>query len=229
MKRIPEPELMDAADQARAYAEADFEESNTLFLSLFRERFGEALQGTVLDLGCGPGDIALRFARAHPEVEVHGIDGADAMLAFGRKAALDDPAIGQRVQFHCVFLPSERLPADRYDTIISNSLLHHLHEPRVLWDTIRRFAAPDAPVLVMDLRRPGSKDAARAIVEEYAAGEPEVLREDFYNSLLAAFEPGEVRAQLAACGLDDFEVVEVSDRHLAVWGRVPAGAPESAF
>jgi hypothetical protein len=53
---------------------------------------------------------------------------------------------------------------------------------------------PGAPVLVMDLMRPASPAAAEALVEQYAAGEPEVLRRDFYNSLLAAFEPGEVRA-----------------------------------
>ena len=36
MDRMLEPELMDDADQARAYAEADFEEPNRMFVELFR-------------------------------------------------------------------------------------------------------------------------------------------------------------------------------------------------
>ena len=67
--------------------------------------------------------------------------------------------------------------------------------------------------------RPADAAAARALVEQSAAGEPEVLRRDFYNSLLAAFEPAEVREQLELAGLAQLEVLEVSDRHMLVRGR----------
>jgi hypothetical protein len=80
---------------------------------------------------------------------------------------------------------------------------------------------PGAAVLVMDLFRPPSLQLAEDIVATYASGEPEVLRRDFHNSLLAAFEPGEVRAQLAASGLGELEVRTVSDRHLLVVGHLP--------
>jgi hypothetical protein len=45
------------------------------------------------------------------------------------------------------------------------------------------------------LLRPDSPEAAQAIVDQYASGEPEVLRRDFYNSLLAAFTEDEIGAQ----------------------------------
>ncbi len=51
---------------------------------------------------------------------------------------------------------------------------------------------------------------------------PEVLRNDFRNSLFAAFEPQEVVTQLADAGLETLEVEVVSNRHLAVMGRLPA-------
>jgi hypothetical protein len=76
-------------------------------------------------------------------------------------------------------------------------------------------------VLVMDLFRPESADAARAIVRNYAGAEPDILQKDFLASLCAAFEPREVRAQLDACGLDTLDVRVVSDRHLLVAGRLP--------
>ena len=57
-------------------------------------------------------------------------------------------------------------------------------------------------------------------MEQYSAGEPEVLKRDFHNSLLAAFNPAEVRAQLQAADLHELEVTIISDRHLLVSGRV---------
>lgn len=220
MERVTEPELMDDEAQALAYAEADFEEPNSRFVEMFAARAGRLPAGAaVLDLGCGPGDITVRIARDHPGVHVHGLDGSAAMLAFGHRALASQPALAGRVRFLEGLVPGAELPRQRYEAIVSNSLLHHLHDPSGLWDTVRRRAAPGAPVLVMDLMRPAGAKEAQALVEQYAGDEPEVLKRDFYNSLLAAFEPGEVREQLVAAGLAGFEVEEASDRHLVVWGR----------
>jgi SAM-dependent methyltransferase len=125
------------------------------------------------------------------------------------------------VQFIQGLLPGASLPLAGYDAVVSNSLLHHLHDPGVFWRAVCEAGAPGAAVLVMDLFRPESAAAAQAIVDQYAAHEPEVLRLDFLASLCAAFEPGEIRAQLQAHRLDGFSVRTVSDRHLLVTGRLP--------
>ena len=104
--------------------------------------------------------------------------------------------------------------------MISNSLLHHLHDPSVFWDTVKRVAKDDARILIVDLIRPPSVDRAKEIVTLYAAEEPPILQRDFYNSLLAAFEVEEVRLQLTAAGLDHLQVSVISDRHLAVSGAI---------
>ena len=222
MQRIPEPELMAAFEQARAYAAADFSEPNERFVALFATEFPELRAGTVLDLGCGPGDIALRLARRNPGLQVDGLDGSRPMLAFGEARLRDDPDLSPRVRFVQGILPGAKLPRSHYDALVSNSLLHHLHDPRVLWRAVSGLGAPGAAVLVMDLYRPASAGAAQEIVEAYAGEEPEVLKRDFYNSLCAAFEPAEVRDQLAGCGLGSLEVRTVSDRHMIVAGRLPA-------
>jgi len=43
----------------------------------------------------------------------------------------------------------------------SNSLLHHLVDPMVLWRTIRLLAAKRAAIFVMDLARPASRAEAQ--------------------------------------------------------------------
>ena len=138
------------------------------------------------------------------------------------REALDAlPGVASRARLICDRLPSTRLEPGGYDLILSNSLLHHLHEPQVLWRSVRSVARPGALVLIMDLMRPPSAGWAAALVESYAYDAPAVLRRDFENSLHAAFEPAEVTAQLREADLADWlEVNVVSDRHLAVWGRL---------
>lgn len=221
MKRRPETELMDGAEQAQAYAQADFSEANSLFIDLLGRLGPGPLHGArALDLGCGPGDIVIRFLRAYPHATCDALDGSEAMLAHAR-AALDKlPGVAPRCTLRCDLLPCAGLPAAHYDLVLSNSLLHHLHDPQVLWRTIRETARPGAIVLVMDLMRPASAAWAEALVATYAASAPEVLRTDFRNSLFAAFEPEEVVEQLKAAGIEGLEVGVVSDRHLAVSGRL---------
>jgi 2-polyprenyl-3-methyl-5-hydroxy-6-metoxy-1,4-benzoquinol methylase len=221
MHRIPEPELMDEAEQAQAYALADFAEPNARFVRHFEDEYPELRTGSVLDLGCGPGDIVLRLAARQPGLVVHGIDGSEAMLRFASERLHATPELGGRVQFITGVLPGATLPLPAYDAVISNSLLHHLHDPGVFWRALREAGAPGAAVLVMDLFRPASAATAAAIVAQYAGGEPEVLRRDFLASLCAAFEPDEVRAQLREHGLGTLRVRTVSDRHLLVTGRLP--------
>lgn len=220
MKRTPEPEeLMDETDQALAYAEADFSESNELFLDLFSRLHPGEFRGRMLDLGCGPADIPRRFARRHPGIRIDALDGARAMLDLAEKAIAAE-GLEERIRLHCQYLPASGLEGN-YDALVSNSLLHHLNDPLDLWRTIRDCGAPGALVLVMDLSRPDSPRQVDALVAKYAADAPEVLRRDFHASLHAAYTLDEVREQLARCDLDSLTVEQVSDRHLAVMGQLP--------
>ena len=221
MQRIAEPELMDSEEQAMAYSSADFSKPHDFFVQLFGDLFrGLSIEGTVLDLGCGPADVTIRFARAYPACRIHGIDAGPNMLRLGRECAMRE-GLNDRIELIQGHLPEDAPPFSRYDGIISNSLLHHLADPLVLWQCIRRYAQPGAPVLVMDLLRPESEAELDSLVAGYAAGEPEILQQDFRNSLMAAYRAAEVERQLEMSGLLDFSVGQVSDRHVAVWGLGP--------
>jgi SAM-dependent methyltransferase len=211
---------MDDPAQARAYAAADFAEAHDRFVALLRERLPRlAASGCALDLGAGPGDPTLRVARALPGWEIDAVEASPAMLALAREAA-ERAGLAARVRFHAARLPEEPAALARrsFDLVFSNSLLHHLADPAALWDAAARFAAPGAGVFVMDLLRPPSVAAAEALVERYAASEPEVLRRDFLASLLAAYRPDEVREQLARARLA-LACDAVGDRHWIAWGR----------
>ena len=218
MKRVAEPELMDGAAQARAYAEADFSEANTLFCTLFAQAFPAFADGQVVDLGCGPADICIRLAGRYPRCRITALDGAGAMLALA-EAAVHRAGLAARIRLvKCTLgLGTSCAPAGA-DAVVSNSLLHHLADPQVLWEAVQEIGAPGASLLFMDLMRPASPAEVKEQVQTYAGDAPEVLRTDFRNSLRAAYTPSEVRGQLARAGLRNLEVSEASDRHLVVSG-----------
>lgn len=216
MKRTPEPELMETMEQAEAYDQADFSAAHGRRVELFRERYGRELAGAVLDIGCGSGDILERFAKKFPKASFVGIDGSEPMLELSRRR-MAKAGLSKRMSFLRAFIPSDDVPKQDYSVIMSHSLLHHLHEPSVLWNTVKQLAGKGTFIFVADLRRPPSEAEASRIVDEISANEPEVLKRDFHNSLCAAFTADEIRAQLQAAGLR-LKVEEVGDIHVLVYG-----------
>jgi 2-polyprenyl-3-methyl-5-hydroxy-6-metoxy-1,4-benzoquinol methylase len=218
MKRTLEPELMDDPEQALVYARADFEKENQGFVDRFREYFPEFTEGHILDLGCGPGDIPVRFARALPFCRITGVDASAPMVRLAEEA-VQQAGLSGRITFRCERF-QDLTGFSVADAAISNSLLHHVPNPLRFWYRLRQLVKPGSPVLVMDLLRPDSLEEAQAIVDRYAAKEPEILRRDFYRSLLAAFTEDEVAAQLAEMNLSRLMVDVPDDRHWVVSGII---------
>lgn len=211
---------MSAAAQAKAYANADFSAAHAAYPKLFAEKFPRRpKRAHVLDLGCGPCDVTIRFALANAGYRFDAVDGSAAMLKHGR-LAVQRARLAGRIRLIEGFIPGAPIPRPHYDVILSSSFLHHLHDPQVLWRAVRRYARRGTLVFVPDLRRPASRAKARALARKYGAGEPAVLRRDFLNSLLAAFTPAEMRRQLQQAGLQGLGVEVSSDRHLVVCGMV---------
>ena len=226
MKRIPEPELMETKEQARAYAAADFSEAHQSYVTLFDETFSRRpAKAAVLDLGCGPADVTLRLARANPGYTFHAIDGSAAMLDCARRALRSRRGLAKRLRLIQGYIPGAPIPRKNYDVILSNNFLHHLHDPRVLWNCVRSCAKRGTLVFVTDLFRPASRSLAKVLVGKYSGAEPPILQRDFHNSLLAAFTPNEIREQLAEAELDYLGIKIISDRHLVIFGEIRKPLP----
>ena len=218
MPRVLEPELMDDPEQALVYARADFEKENQGFIDRFREYFPEFTEGHILDLGCGPGDIPVRFARTLPSCRITAVDASEPMIGLAG-AAVKQAGLADRITFRCERFQAVSL-VEPADAAVSNSLLHHVPNPLQFWYRLRQLVKPGSPVLVMDLLRPDSPEEAQAIVDCYAAKEPEMLRRDFYRSLLASFTEDEVAGQLAELNLSRLMIDVVDDRHWVVSGII---------
>jgi SAM-dependent methyltransferase len=137
-----------------------------------------------------------------------------------RRRSAQHPALAQRLRFRLSRLPDPALPGG-FSAVVSNSLLHHLPDPAVLWAALPQLGAPGARIYVKDLRRPADAQAAQALLRRHAAEAPAVLQRDYLASLHAAFTPAEVEGQLRAAGLlAQLQVAPLDDRYLEVWGRL---------
>jgi 2-polyprenyl-3-methyl-5-hydroxy-6-metoxy-1,4-benzoquinol methylase len=218
MERVLEPEVMDELDQVCAYANANFEQENQGFVDQFITYFPDVSEGHIVDVGCGPADIPIRLARALPLCRITGVDASQPMIDVGNRA-VENAGLADRITLRCERLQTLLL-AEPCDAGISNSVLHHLVNPLRFWYALKQLIKPGGSVLIMDLLRPDSPEAAQAIVDRYAAHEPPILRRDFYHSLLAAFTEDEVASQLAEMNFSRLLIDVPDDRHWMVGGRV---------
>ena len=209
---------MDDPEQASVYAQADFEKENQGFVDRFRDYFPDFSDGHALDLGCGPGDIPIRFAQAFPACRITGVDASAPMVRLAEEA-VQKVGLSDRITFRCERF-QDLAGINIVEAAISNSLLHHVPNPLQFWHKLRLAVKPGSPVLVMDLLRPDSPEEAQAIVDRYASGAPDILRRDFYNSLLAAFTEDEIASQLARMNLTRLLIDVPDDRHWVVGGLI---------
>lgn len=220
MLRTLEPELMNDEQQALVYARADFSSSNQWYVDHLVADYPDHL-GRVIDIGCGPGDVMVRLAAARSEIEITAVDGSGAMIALARQAARAAD-LQARVAPMQGRIPGLALQEHSFDAVLSKDLLHHLPEPMVLWNEAKRLGRAGAAIYVMDLIRPATVQDARSIVEAVAPNEHSLLKEDFYNSLCAAFTVEEARIQIKQAALS-LDVIQVSDRHMLIKGVLGAG------
>lgn len=229
MERVLEPELMNDPEQVAAYAGRDLDSAYWLFVQCFHKFFpGLVPDGAILDLGCGPAAIPLRLARLFPDCEIHCLDAAPRMLAYGRQS-VEREGLEHQVKFIHGRLPGRlEMPRSRYEVIISNSFLHHLGDPMILWKALRDYGLPNAAILIIDLLRPTSEEQSRAVVDNYMADASPLLRQDMIHSLRAAFTMDEVASQLRQAELaGKLSLTKATPFQFAVYGTLDGSLSDS--
>src|SRR4030095_16658654 len=169
MERVLEPELMVEEQQSIAYASADFSTSNPFFVDGgVCDLPGRVPQ--VVDIGCGPGDIPIRLARAARQATITAIDGSGPMIVLARKA-VRAAGIEDRIRLMQTTIPGPPPREHAFDAVLSKDLLHHLRDPSSVGRGVVRLGRTGAAVYVMNLMSPATPDAARAIVDAVAGSE----------------------------------------------------------
>lgn len=212
MERVPEPEVMDTPEEARAYDEMDHAQVNGAFVDRL---VALGARGRMLDIGTGPAHIPLLVVDRVPDCTVLGIDLAPSMLAIADRRVASSPHRA-RVELRLGDAKALALDDASFDAVFSNTILHHLSDPRPFLREAARVLRPGGALLIRDLYRPDSEAEVDRLVATHAASSGELGRALLRASLRAAFTPGELRALADDCGLAGAELVIDSDRHMSL-------------
>ena len=212
MKRVAEPELMESKKQALSYSQANFTESNNIFIDTVFKNLIINKESRILDVGCGDGEIPINIIK-RKECSITAIDGSKAMLdEFSKKININKVTgikiLNQNINNHT-------LGDNNFDFIISNSVLHHIQNINLYWSNMIKLVKDKGKILVMDLFRPESESMLQKMLLKYGGSDP-ILYNDFANSLRAAYTTNEVSEQLCNYKKASFVIKLVSDRHFIV-------------
>lgn len=222
LERVPEPEVMDTAEEAADYDAMDHADVNRAFCTDFLAIAPAPKR--VLDVGTGTALIPIELCRQNAAVHVVALDLAAHMLERAR-ANVASAKLGDRIELHLRDAKESGFAAGSFDAVISNSIVHHIPDPADALGEMWRLVAPGGVLFVRDLVRPKSQEEVAALVERYApTGDERTNRQRalFEASLRAGLSVFEVTAIAAASGMTDASVRLTSDRHWTLVARRPA-------
>jgi ubiquinone/menaquinone biosynthesis C-methylase UbiE len=227
LTRTLEPEVMDSREDAWDYDSMDHGEVNRRFVDDLLaagliERSTVAVSAVptdddrppllVLDIGAGTAQIPILLAQATDDVLIMAADAAVSMLDLAR---LNVEIAGLRDRIQLDHADAKRMAyRDRmFDAVISNSIVHHIPEPREVLREAVRVTKPGGLLFFRDLMRPADGDEVSRLVELYAAGCNEHQQMLFRDSLRAALTLAEVQSLVVELGFGAETVQITSDRH----------------
>jgi ubiquinone/menaquinone biosynthesis C-methylase UbiE len=220
LPRVPEPEVMDDSAEVEAYAsaaaQAHLDRIDDTFVEHAIGLLAGQERGRALDLGTGPGQIAIKLARRLPLWKFTGVDRAPAMIAQARRnLQAGGVALAGRLDFQVADGTNLPFPDHTFDLVMCNSVLHHLAEPQKLLSEVARLAKPQGAILLRDLRRPGRLSYPLHVWwhgRHYFG----TMRKLFCDSVRSAYTLEELERMLAASQLSDARVFKHRSTHLGI-------------
>jgi demethylmenaquinone methyltransferase/2-methoxy-6-polyprenyl-1,4-benzoquinol methylase/phosphoethanolamine N-methyltransferase len=171
------------------------------------DKAGLKTGGRVLEVGCGPGSLALGAkARVGQAGQVVGIDASPEMIEVARGKA---QRAGVNVDFRVEVVERLPFPDGSFDAVLSSLMMHHLPDDvkRQGLAEIWRVLKPGGCLVVLDFKRPESR-LSRALL-------PAML----HRSMPVGVQ--DLGALLQEAG---FEGIELSDTQIKMFGYLRASA-----
>ncbi|MFH1485204.1 MAG: class I SAM-dependent methyltransferase [Chloroflexota bacterium] len=152
-RRFVSPEAIEAVEAIEGYTWVSRLPQMRLITALAVARaVGKCSRGKAIDIGCGPGMLAIELARRAPGLEVVGLDLSEGMLETARENA-SRAGLAEAVTFQGGDALDIPFSDASFDLAVSTMSLHHWTEPVKVLNEIARILRPGGKFVVLDLRR----------------------------------------------------------------------------
>jgi len=138
--------------------------------------------GKVLEVGSGPGRLAVRLTREAPATTLTGVDISDAMVERAARRAAG-AGLSERVRFEVGDVGALPLADQEFDGVVSTLSLHHWSDPARGLAEIHRVLKPGGEARIYDLAHwlwlpagGGNRLAQLAAASLFGEGEVDVVR-----------------------------------------------------
>ena len=204
---------MDTVEAAEEYDAMEHGEVDEAFVNRVIEL--GANSGHYLDVGTGPAQIPILLTKQCPNIQITAIDLSKEMLKIAKRH-VEDANLTNRITLERIDAKTLPYPDNSFDGLISNSIVHHIHDAEKALQEMGRVVKPDGVVLIRDLIRPETPADAQGFVDHYAADDTPCQQKLYYDSFLAAFTLAEVNQMLSKMDMPGAIVVQSTDRHWSI-------------
>jgi len=161
-------------------------------------------QGRILEIGPGPGYVAIEIARLLPQVEVVGLDISRTMVEIATHNA-EEAGVANKVTFRLGDAAQMPFPAQSFDFVVSTGSLHHWRGPVRVFDEIYRVLKSGGEAFIGDLRRDAPKELRNEMAKEAGSW---LTRWGIKHSFNEAYTRDELLSLLARTKFPNYQVVE---------------------
>ncbi len=156
-ERVPSIEAIDDPDVVKAFERM----ANTPPFKLLRRKVISTIRklnptGTLIDVGCGSGNLIIQIAKKFSNLNLIGIDLSEDIITAAIKSA-EENGVNKKIKFEIGSVEKLPFSDDSIDFIVSTLSLHHWYDPLTSFKEIYRVLRRNGTCLVFDFRRNSRK------------------------------------------------------------------------
>jgi ubiquinone/menaquinone biosynthesis C-methylase UbiE len=211
MERLPEGEAISEMEDARRFSQVM---SNRLVQHEYRRLARDVVEmglptgAKVLDVGTGPGFVAIEIARllSAGDYQVIGLDLSRSMLAVAAQNAQREGLDGALTwrEGDAKALPFED---GEFDFVVSSGSLHHWEDPLRVFDEVARVLKGDGGCIIRDSKRL-QRWAPRLFAWTIGLTIPPDFRVHYWNSIKSSYTRPELETMLGRSQLKGWRILE---------------------
>ncbi|MHA2429921.1 MAG: class I SAM-dependent methyltransferase [Promethearchaeota archaeon] len=207
-ERKPSIEGFYSSEVAKAFEKM----TNILPFKMLRRRIISELKkytlnGLLVDVGCGSGNLIVEIAQKYNSIDLIGIDISDEILELAKQRAIKNE-LNERIKFEIGNVENLPFLDNSIDFIISSLSLHHWANSKIAFKELVRALKGDGLLLIFDFRRNSRKFFYGLLKFVTKIVAPKVLKEinEPLGSLQAGYTAEEIREILSQINIRSVEI-----------------------